>query len=309
MSAGPGPGLGAGGGGAGAVGGKCGEAGGCGGREGGEWKRRVQRRRRGAAAWVQKGEGAAPGAAPGLLAARRRPPHSPAPAAWRRKVLGACELALKLEEDKALILRLVQQKMDRIAPNLSVAVRGGVRGRGARRTAGGCAGGQAGRGRSGGQQAGCPTAWSSCYVGCVACEERCRCYLWRWWMLERAGRALQGPAGDSGCHAQVLSNCQPAGANPCPPACARAAPCCAARRWVLRLRRNSWVWRAGWSTYPRCRPATCRWVGGRAGGWRGGTRLAERQGRGRELGRLGLDARPGGGLPCWRSSPGGPMRA
>ena len=120
---------------------------------------------------------------------------------------------------------------------------------------------------------------------------------------------LQGPAGDSGCHAQVLSNCQPAGANPCPPACARAAPCCAARRWVLRLRRNSWVWRAGWSTYPRCRPATCRWVGGRAGGWRGGTRLAERQGRGRELGRLGLDARPGGGLPCWRSSPGGPMRA
>lgn len=32
-------------------------------------------------------------------------------------------MALQLEEDKALILRLVQQKMDRIAPNLSVAVR------------------------------------------------------------------------------------------------------------------------------------------------------------------------------------------
>lgn len=32
-------------------------------------------------------------------------------------------MALQLEEDKALILRLVQQKMDRIAPNLSAAVR------------------------------------------------------------------------------------------------------------------------------------------------------------------------------------------
>ena len=32
-------------------------------------------------------------------------------------------MALQLEEDKALILRLVQQKMDRIAPNLSLAVR------------------------------------------------------------------------------------------------------------------------------------------------------------------------------------------
>ena len=34
----------------------------------------------------------------------------------------ACALALQLEEDKGVILRLVQQKMDRIAPNLSAAV-------------------------------------------------------------------------------------------------------------------------------------------------------------------------------------------
>ncbi|GAB4824063.1 hypothetical protein N2152v2_011109 [Parachlorella kessleri] len=39
-----------------------------------------------------------------------------------RQVLEACQLAQQLEEDKALILRLVQQKMDRIAPNLSAAV-------------------------------------------------------------------------------------------------------------------------------------------------------------------------------------------
>ncbi|KAI7842324.1 hypothetical protein COHA_003964 [Chlorella ohadii] len=39
-----------------------------------------------------------------------------------KKVEDGCAMALQLEEDKALILRLVQQKMDRIAPNLSVAV-------------------------------------------------------------------------------------------------------------------------------------------------------------------------------------------
>ena len=37
-------------------------------------------------------------------------------------MLDACQLAQQLEEDKGHILRLVQQKMDRIAPNLSVAV-------------------------------------------------------------------------------------------------------------------------------------------------------------------------------------------
>lgn len=39
-----------------------------------------------------------------------------------RKVEEACAMALQLEEDKGLILRLVQLKMDRIAPNLSAAV-------------------------------------------------------------------------------------------------------------------------------------------------------------------------------------------
>jgi U4/U6 small nuclear ribonucleoprotein PRP31 len=38
------------------------------------------------------------------------------------KVQEACAMALQLEEDKAAILRLVQLKMDRIAPNLSAAV-------------------------------------------------------------------------------------------------------------------------------------------------------------------------------------------
>jgi U4/U6 small nuclear ribonucleoprotein PRP31 len=38
------------------------------------------------------------------------------------KVLGACEVALALDEDKAAILRLVQLKMHHIAPNLSAAV-------------------------------------------------------------------------------------------------------------------------------------------------------------------------------------------
>lgn len=50
---------------------------------------------------------------PALLAALLR----------HRKVEDGCAMALQLEEDKALILRLVQQKMDRIAPNLSAAVR------------------------------------------------------------------------------------------------------------------------------------------------------------------------------------------
>ncbi|PSC73830.1 U4 U6 small nuclear ribonucleo Prp31-like [Micractinium conductrix] len=39
-----------------------------------------------------------------------------------KKVVDACEMTLQLEEDKHLILRLVQQQMDRIAPNLSAAV-------------------------------------------------------------------------------------------------------------------------------------------------------------------------------------------
>ena len=38
------------------------------------------------------------------------------------KVLQACDLALQLDADKALILRLVQEQMHRIAPNLSIAV-------------------------------------------------------------------------------------------------------------------------------------------------------------------------------------------
>ena len=38
------------------------------------------------------------------------------------KVLAACDLALQLDADKALILRLVQEQMHRIAPNLSTAV-------------------------------------------------------------------------------------------------------------------------------------------------------------------------------------------
>lgn len=38
------------------------------------------------------------------------------------KVLQACDLALQLDGDKALILRLVQEQMHRIAPNLSTAV-------------------------------------------------------------------------------------------------------------------------------------------------------------------------------------------
>ncbi len=40
---------------------------------------------------------------------------------WRG-VLQACDLALQLDADKALILRLVQEQMHRIAPNLSTAV-------------------------------------------------------------------------------------------------------------------------------------------------------------------------------------------
>ncbi|KAL4420982.1 hypothetical protein ABPG77_001301 [Micractinium sp. CCAP 211/92] len=39
-----------------------------------------------------------------------------------RKVQDGCAMALQLEEDKHLILKLVQQQMDRIAPNLSAAV-------------------------------------------------------------------------------------------------------------------------------------------------------------------------------------------
>ena len=38
------------------------------------------------------------------------------------KVLGAAEAALQIDEDKGLILQLVQQKMHKIAPNLSAAV-------------------------------------------------------------------------------------------------------------------------------------------------------------------------------------------
>ena len=39
-----------------------------------------------------------------------------------QKVLDAATIALQLDEDKALILQLVQQKMHKIAPNLSTAV-------------------------------------------------------------------------------------------------------------------------------------------------------------------------------------------
>ena len=37
-------------------------------------------------------------------------------------MLAACDTAQQLETDKALILQLVQQRMDAIAPNLSAAV-------------------------------------------------------------------------------------------------------------------------------------------------------------------------------------------
>lgn len=37
-------------------------------------------------------------------------------------MLGACEAAFALDEDRAAILRLVQLKMHHIAPNLSAAV-------------------------------------------------------------------------------------------------------------------------------------------------------------------------------------------
>lgn len=39
-----------------------------------------------------------------------------------RKVVGAADLALQLDGDKAAILQLVQRKMHRIAPNLSNAI-------------------------------------------------------------------------------------------------------------------------------------------------------------------------------------------
>ena len=39
-----------------------------------------------------------------------------------QKVLDAASIALQLDEDKSLILQLVQQKMHKIAPNLSTAV-------------------------------------------------------------------------------------------------------------------------------------------------------------------------------------------
>ena len=39
-----------------------------------------------------------------------------------QKLLDAASVALQLDEDKALILQLVQQKMHKIAPNLSTAV-------------------------------------------------------------------------------------------------------------------------------------------------------------------------------------------
>lgn len=39
-----------------------------------------------------------------------------------QKVLQAADAALQLDEDKGLILQLVQQKMHKIAPNLSAAV-------------------------------------------------------------------------------------------------------------------------------------------------------------------------------------------
>ena len=38
------------------------------------------------------------------------------------KVLSAADSALQIDEDKGLILKLVQQKMHKIAPNLSAAV-------------------------------------------------------------------------------------------------------------------------------------------------------------------------------------------
>ena len=38
------------------------------------------------------------------------------------QVLEACDAALQMDEDKASILQLVQQRMHKIAPNLSIAV-------------------------------------------------------------------------------------------------------------------------------------------------------------------------------------------
>ena len=49
------------------------------------------------------------------------PPQTSRPCS---KVMAGCDMALQLEGDKAAILSLVQRQMDRIAPNLSAAVRG-----------------------------------------------------------------------------------------------------------------------------------------------------------------------------------------
>lgn len=49
-------------------------------------------------------------------------PRSAALSVPRRRVEAACAMILQLEEDKGAILRLVQRRMDRIAPNLSAAV-------------------------------------------------------------------------------------------------------------------------------------------------------------------------------------------
>lgn len=46
----------------------------------------------------------------------------PLPAESLKKVLDAADSALQIDEDKGLILKLVQQKMHKIAPNLSAAV-------------------------------------------------------------------------------------------------------------------------------------------------------------------------------------------